>query len=75
MCEQACQPESRRSPTPEIFNGSYAAKTPPRTPGQKATVVVAFQFQLVGRPYNQVNDRYSASNLRSSLPQAGQLRP
>lgn len=38
MCEQACQPESRRSPTPEIFNGSYAAKTPPRTPGQKLPV-------------------------------------
>jgi hypothetical protein len=57
---------------PEIFNGSYAAKSPPRTPGHNLPVRVTFQFLLVVRPVFQLSGRYSASKLMNSLPQPGQ---
>ena len=48
---------------------------PQSTFGHNLQVGVAFQFLQVGRSMIEVNVRYSASKLMTSLPQSGHNRP
>ena len=54
-----------------LVSGCFRALGRTHTTGHKLPVGVTFQFLQAGRPENELNGRYSASNLMTSLPQPG----
>jgi hypothetical protein len=54
-----------------MLNVSFVEASAMSVVGQKVPVEVAMQFEYLRLPLSPSNDRYSASKLNPTLPQAG----